>query len=420
MPTSSQPENELPPPSDATDLSDRHWRTKFSDRKAAMAWAVSAGVGAIVISTVPPESGFPRFFVPVAIMVSYVWLHYPRGSFAKSPLGAVRIAQLADSAYFLGFLWTLWALIDSFVLKKATAPDAAFRVFGYALVTTAAGMTIRLFLLHFQTTRDVEVYTVEENLQRFSVATDKACGAIQGFQKSTETLSKKIAMVSQAVDLVDKHVAEVHRQTSQAISDRINTTVDDLRNKVAHLGEAVTSAEHEFAEAHRRTSETLIKAIAATVEETRRPLNSAVAEYEAGIRAFTTDVHQHSRVLTDVVRQTSAVINQTTSAASDSVRQVIEATGAQIASDNLKLMEQTRTQANRINDELRRVAENIRSIQWETGPQISSDTILQLIVSVNSLRQSVQDVGRAVERLRDETTSRERGIWRRVTNLFQR
>jgi hypothetical protein len=73
--------------------------------------------------------------------------------------------------YFMGFVWTLWALIDSFVLRTIGAGDAIFRVFGYALVTTAAGMFCRLAILQFKYTAteqsDEAQVSVEEALLKF-------------------------------------------------------------------------------------------------------------------------------------------------------------------------------------------------------------------------------------------------------------
>src|SRR5439155_19162463 len=101
-----------------------HWRAKTSGVQPAFVWAVTAIAGALAIS-IFPVTNILRLLAPVLCMMVYVWVTYPR----MLPLGlrAARVAQLADSAYFLGFLWTLWALIDSFVLKNTDPNDAAFR-----------------------------------------------------------------------------------------------------------------------------------------------------------------------------------------------------------------------------------------------------------------------------------------------------
>src|SRR6266404_6692408 len=128
---------------------ERSWRDAISDQKPAFGWALAAFLGGFSISVAPPDE-LVRLLLPVGVMAAYVWLSYPRGVATAAGWRSARVAQLADSAYFLGFLWTLWALIDSFVLKRSIGAEGAFRVFGYALVTTAAGMATRLYLLQFK------------------------------------------------------------------------------------------------------------------------------------------------------------------------------------------------------------------------------------------------------------------------------
>jgi hypothetical protein len=164
-------------------------------------------------------------------MVFYVWRTYPPPSSEGTPWGAARIAQLADSAYFLGFLWTLWALIDSFVIKKATAQNA-FQVFGYALVTTLGGTATRLFLLNFKYTPGDQAaeaqFTVERSLQIFSSAAQGASASIRAFHQDMERLNGEIKNLVQIFTTLDRQFAETHRQTTKEISDSISATASEM------------------------------------------------------------------------------------------------------------------------------------------------------------------------------------------------
>src|SRR5947209_11787600 len=114
----------------------------LESRQLGIAWVISVILGAVAISSthsVNPQ----RLLIPVAIMLGYGLFVFNQWTelFANSSQAYQHsiVAQLADSMYFMGFVWTLWALIDSFVLRVNTS-DAIFRTFGYALVTTATGM----------------------------------------------------------------------------------------------------------------------------------------------------------------------------------------------------------------------------------------------------------------------------------------
>ena len=62
--------------------------------------------------------------------------------------------QFADSLYYMGFLWALFALIVAFVVWPAPklTVDAVLTTFGYALVTTFCGMLLRILVVQFQDT----------------------------------------------------------------------------------------------------------------------------------------------------------------------------------------------------------------------------------------------------------------------------
>src|SRR5271157_5762082 len=212
---------------------DRKWRAIISGKRSAFAWAVTACLGAISISLAPRDNDIVRLLLPIGIMVSYVRLTYPPPSSEGTPWGAARISQLADSAYFLGFLWTLWALIDSFVIKKAT-PQSAFQVFGYALITTLGGTAIRLFLLNFKYTPADQAaeaqFTVESNLQLFSSVAQGASASIRIFHQDMEGLSKEIENLVQTLTGLDTQFADTHRQTTKAVTGNISSTVEEIRS----------------------------------------------------------------------------------------------------------------------------------------------------------------------------------------------
>lgn len=192
MGASPTPQSTPPIATSGEDQQRRKWQARFGGEQPAFAWAVTAIAGAASISFAPPTHSVIRLFLPVFVMSVYVFVTYPKGRLAAG-WRASRIAQLADSVYFLGFLWTLWALIDSFVLKSSTSAEAAFRIFGYALVTTAAGMGARLYLLNFKYGSADQVgeaqAAVEENLKKFSEAAQGACGTISDFRQHTVALN---------------------------------------------------------------------------------------------------------------------------------------------------------------------------------------------------------------------------------------
>src|SRR5262249_44366707 len=111
---------------------------KAVSQDIAVAWAVVAVLGAVSISVSHNAQGQGRHFWPLVWMFAYLAFALTRPS--------RNTTRVADSVYFLGFLWTLYALIDNLIWRPSEdlGVKQILRIFGYALVTTAAGMFLRL------------------------------------------------------------------------------------------------------------------------------------------------------------------------------------------------------------------------------------------------------------------------------------
>src|SRR5690349_6940978 len=73
----------------------------------ATGWTLAAAGGFVAISALSGQSSSLRLLAPLVIMALYVY-------FGLNSPGR-NTAKLADSIYFLGFLWTLYALINEFI-----------------------------------------------------------------------------------------------------------------------------------------------------------------------------------------------------------------------------------------------------------------------------------------------------------------
>ena len=123
----------------------------------AVAWCVATVIGGLIIHAVPGLS-LARLLAPVTAMLAYVV--YGLAQRQRNT------AKLADSVYFMGFLWTLFALVDTLIGGDVVRLDAVFRVFGYALITTGCGMFIRLLLIQFSETVSDQITDAREDVDQ--------------------------------------------------------------------------------------------------------------------------------------------------------------------------------------------------------------------------------------------------------------
>jgi hypothetical protein len=232
------------------------WTLFVYNKQLGLAWVVAALFGVFVIS-MSQQLDAKRFFLPVLIMLVYSIVAFNRGHEIFKSVGSsdsyqnTLISQLADSVYFLGFLWTLWALIDSFVLKSNTAAASIFRTFGYALVTTSCGMFLRLAILQFRYTAidqgsEAEV-SIEEKLQRFGASVHAAESALLRWRQVMAESSSNIATFDQelrkTVNTINEEVRGSMLLLTSQHKEMVTVTTDSSR---AGIEELVQSAKAEL------------------------------------------------------------------------------------------------------------------------------------------------------------------------------
>jgi hypothetical protein len=226
--------------------------TFIETRQLGMAWFIAVVLGAFVISSnasITPA----RVIVPAAIMIVYGVFVFNRWSAlfatASESYKLSIIAQLADSMYFMGFIWTLWALIDSFVVHQIDTADAIFRSFGYALVTTATGMFCRLMILQFKYTAAEQSQGAQESVEDLLLKFSASLQATrQGLTDWHATLTTASNANSELIGAMEKARGEITKTMEAATSNylaMLGTTVASLQRHVDETKEGINVAIHD-------------------------------------------------------------------------------------------------------------------------------------------------------------------------------
>jgi hypothetical protein len=205
--------------------------------KLATAWLCTtlAGVAAIAYAT-SSETSPPLTMVTLAVLlVAYAGYGYfiPR----KNSI------QYADSLYYMGFLWAIFALIAMFVIWPAPklTTEAVLTSFGYALVTTFCGMFLRLVMIQFRDdTAPDRIEVAEAMIQRriaaliqeineatLEMATfrDRAAGDLGGTMRD----------LVQSLTAVREKIAEQHRTMAKAMSDGFESSLKEILGRLSAI-----------------------------------------------------------------------------------------------------------------------------------------------------------------------------------------
>lgn len=243
--------------------------------------------------------------VPLAIMTAYIWIGFHRRDTDVSD------EKFADSAYYLGFIFTITSIIFSlFDLPNigTRIQDIAVR-FGAAMVSTVFGLFVRVYLVSFR----ADVVDAMRN------AEDALLGATQTFTERLTMALERLQDFESRVDLATR--ASVERVNIQVESlsknhaDKLTVFFADL---TARNQEAFTAALEDVKSASVH--------LASSVDGYSTGMKSNLASIEEKVTLFTTAVttRLHNTTFPDdyFARQLQGPMAQLESAASDIALQV--------------------------------------------------------------------------------------------------
>lgn len=357
-------------------------------KRPAVAWAVTASCGVLAISALGTpkldEPGFTvlRLTVPIVIIGVYTLVGLRSVNRVKDlpVLRNARIGQLADSVYFLGFLWTLWALIDSFVIHNLSIAEAVFRAFGYALITTASGMFLRLVLLQFTYSAEDQHLLgeqhIEDEIARFTTKIKKAGNTLARFQKQMESLATEM----------EASGAEVNKQTA-ALAHTLQSSKSKVLGDLGAVKQEVLNKLHPD-----------LKEINQSVERVQIAATDSAKDLQAHSARIVQELEEHTgNMKKELAESSEAFENATTVVANSMLKQLTS-----------------------IEENLSQVSSRI------AGVRISPDLVDKALTSQfsiisESLGESTKELQLAVAQLRDSVLEASNEIrvrhtpwWRRV------
>jgi len=290
----------------------------YNGRLSGYMWIIFVLFGAFFIY-LEPTNKVLRLGVPVLLMLFYaINGHYYAYRGNNSIRTKARLDQVADSVYFLGFIWTLWALIDSLVFKRLSASEAVFRTFGYALVTTAVGMFLRLALIQMSGWAE-DFPGIEEKIEGFGHAVDTAILQLNQLARFMDKLRElRMRDLEDMKGILDEvarlaamsALATVRKSIGNSIAE-LDTSIQGLNTTIksssALLGEAtvnlstgVLGAHASVVDAVARMNTALDKSVADVIKSSSALLGEATVNLSTGVQGA------HASIVDAVARMNTA------------------------------------------------------------------------------------------------------------------
>lgn len=208
----------------------------LSHLKLGTAWLCTtlAGVAGLAYSSISQTSPPTTMLVLAVLLVAY-------GGYGFF-LPKKNIIQFADSFYYMGFLWAIFALISAFVLWPAPrlTADAVLTTFGYALVTTFCGMLFRLVIIQFQDTHPDRLVHAQEAIDHRMAALvqqiNEATMEITSFRdRAASDLGGTLHDLVRSLAEVREKIAEQHRTMAHAMSEGLESSLHEILERLSAI-----------------------------------------------------------------------------------------------------------------------------------------------------------------------------------------
>jgi len=208
----------------------------LSHLKLGTAWLCTtlAGVAGLAYSSISQTSPPITMLVLAVLLVAY-------GGYGFS-LPNKNTIQFADSFYYMGFLWAIFALISAFVLWPAPrlTSEAVLTTFGYALVTTFCGMLFRLVIIQFQDTHPERLVHDQEAIDHRMAALvqqiNEATMEITSFrERAASDLGGTLHDLVRSLADVRENIAEQHRTMAHAMSEGLESSLQEILGRLSAI-----------------------------------------------------------------------------------------------------------------------------------------------------------------------------------------
>ena len=255
----------------------------------------AAGAGFILLSTSSGResstligTGGPLFTMAIYLAIGWQSVKHA-GSYSEE--------QLADSLYFMGFLFTLVALIRALAGLSAIDTSSIISQFSLALTTTLFGLFCRVMLTQFG----------EQTQSRSRRLEDRISESMTAFQRSLDASARSL----------DQHVTAVNARTEQML-DTCLTELQAMSNK--HLSEATAQSDLAMQAVHTRLeksteyAEQLDTRLSAIINQIENTATDSVEQFSSALGAaaapISTQATEVSKKLSDLSEMLNALTNQ--------------------------------------------------------------------------------------------------------------
>ena len=267
------------------------------------------GVILIILATIfAQENSLIVLLVSIIPMIIY-------GIYVYSNRKKPNVNTIADSAYFLGFLFTITSI--SLALYSLTPNEndltkqfnRIIQIFGFALITTIIGLLIKVCVVNLKPDLDDLSENIMENLhESVSLLDDELVNAIERFQEIDQQLSDRYTDFTNKVIRMEKDTLE---KTSGHLDHIITNSGQELEKFINESGQSLTTSMEESS----KTLTAILTKVVKDIEEGGKaldvPSDLFTDKLSEPLSNMKNQINEFNNELSEVIKSQRAIASNT-------------------------------------------------------------------------------------------------------------
>jgi len=267
------------------------------------------GVILIILTTIfSQENTLIIILVSIIPMIIYgIYVYFNR----KKP----NVNTIADSAYFLGFLFTITSISLALYFLTPNEKDLStqfnriIQIFGFALITTIIGLLIKVCVVNLKPDLDDLSENIMGNLhESVSLFDDELVNAIERFQEIDQQLSDRYTDFTNKVIRMEKDTLE---KTSGHLDHIITNSGQELEKFINESGQSLTTSMEESS----KTLTAIMTKVVKDIEEGGKaldvPSDLFTDKLSEPLSNMKNQINEFNNELSEVIKSQRAIASNT-------------------------------------------------------------------------------------------------------------
>ena len=174
-------------------------------------------------------SGF--YLITVIISILIMMIYFFTTLYLNNKKRQISMEQLADSNYYLGFMFTLMAILISMIgtISSSYNIDNIINNFGISIITTLLGLLARIYLANFIPTNETNKEIINQSISdRMRMMNDILLDNMQKNKAFSQMIDERMKIIVESTQKSLKQFNRLLDDDFKSSIDTFNTSIENI------------------------------------------------------------------------------------------------------------------------------------------------------------------------------------------------